>query len=469
MEVKSYDVVVTNGGAEKYIGDFTIGAMVPSFSSMNPNLVKEGTTQKVKVSFSNFEAAKDFNVLFNGTTASGLTRYGTYFIFKVPSTTAVGVYPVSVVNNGMTYYLGTIEVIGATPISPTFSDMSVKTTEEGTEAKVKVTFSNLEAASDFNVLFNGASATGMTRYGTYFTFKVPSTTAVGVYPVSVVNNGKTYDIGEFEVTVSSKVVPEPVFSDMSVKTTEEGTEAKVKVTFSNLEAASDFNVLFNGASATGMTRYGTYFIFKVPSTTAVGVYSVSVVNNGKTYDLGMFEVTAKVIPEPIFSDMSVKTAEKGTAATVKVTFSNLESIADINVLFNGVTASDIKRYATYFTFKIPNTTEVGVYPVSVAYNGKTYDLGTFEVTAKVVPEPVFSAPSPSSISVGSTKYIKVNFSNFTAASDFNVKIGDTNVLSLTRYGTYFRFKVPKTVTAGTYEIKIINNGMTYTAGTLTIS
>jgi hypothetical protein len=307
----------------------------------------------------------------------------------------------------------------------------------------------------------------MTRYGTYFIFKVPSTTAVGVYPVSVVNNGKTYDLGTFEVT--AKAVPEPVFSDMSVKTAEEGTEAKVKVTFSNLEAASDFNVLFNGASATGMTRYGTYFTFKVPSTTAVGVYPVSVVNNGKTYDLGTFEVTAKVIPEPVFSDMSVKTAEKGTAATVKVTFSNLESVADINVLFNGVTASDIKRYATYFTFKIPNTTEVGVYPVSVAYNGKTYDLGTFEVTAKAVPEPVFSAPSPSSISVGSTKYIKVNFSNFTAASDFNVKIGDTNVLSLTRYGTYFRFKVPKTVTAGTYEIKIINNGMTYTAGTLTIS
>ncbi len=461
----TYAVTMINDGITYNLGEFTVTpklVVTPTLSAMDVSTAEEGTAQVVKVYFSDMTYASDFTVLFNGTTAEGIGKYTDYFKFKVPDTTSAGTYAVTMINDGITYNLGEFTVTPKPVVTPTLSAMSVTTTEEGTAQTVKVYFSDMTYASDFTVFFNGSTASGIGTYGDYFKFKVPATTTAGTYVVTMINNGSTYALGDF--TVTPKVIPTPTLSGMSVSTTEEGTEQTVKVTFSDMEYASDFTVLFNGSTADSIGTYGDYFKFKVPATTAAGTYAVTMINNGITYALGDFTVTAKVVPTPTLSAMSVTTTEEGTAQTVKVTFSDMEYASDFTVLFNGTTASSIGTYGDYFKFKVPATTAVGNYAVTMINNGITYALGDFTVTAKVVPTPILSAMSVTTTEEGTAQTVKVTFSDMEYASDFTVLFNGSTAKSIGTYGDYFKFKVPATTAAGTYAVTMINDGITYELG-----
>ena len=380
LSPNSYVVSVVNGGIQNYIGEFVVNAKTPVIGSMDPACVEEGKSVTVRVNVTDLEYDSAFTVLIEDTTALNINTYSYKFSFKVPDTLKPGIYNVTAINGSSSYYLGTFEVIAKVITPPTLSAMSITTTEEGTAQTVKVYFSDMEYASDFNVLFNGSTAKSIGTYGDYFKFKVPATTAVGTYAVTMINDGITYELGDFIVT--PKVVPTPTLSGMSVSTTEEGTEQTVKVTFSDMEYASDFTVLFNGSTASGIGTYGDYFKFKVPATTTAGTYVVTMINNGSTYVLGDFTVTPKVVPTPTLSGMSVSTTEEGTEQTVKVTFSDMEYASDFTVLFNGSTAKSIGTYGDYFKFKVPATTAAGTYAVTMINDGITYELGDFIVTEK---------------------------------------------------------------------------------------
>ena len=466
----TYTVEMVNEGIYYSLGEFTVtpkAVPVPTLSAMDVTTTEEGTAQTVKVYFSDMTYGTDFTVNFNGTTAAGIGMYSDYFKFKVPDTTAAGTYTVEMVNEGTTYSLGEFTVTPKAVLVPTLSAMDVTTTEEGTAQTVKVYFSDMTYGTDFTVNFNGTTAEGIGMYSNYFKFKVPNTVVAGTYTVEMVNEGTTYSLGEF--TVTPKAVPVPTLSAMDVTTTEEGTAQTVKVYFSDMTYGTDFTVNFNGTTAAGIGVYSDYFKFKVPDTTAAGTYTVEMVNEGTIYSLGEFTVTPKAVPVPTLSAMDVTTTEEGTAQTVKVYFSDMSYGADFTVLFNGTTADGIGMYGDYFKFKVPNTVVAGTYTVEMVNEGTTYNLGEFIVTEKIVPIPEFTEVNPTAITAGSTSYVKVYFNNFTYGSDFNVQIADSNALSIKRYSNYFKFKIPTSIAAGTYEITVINSGNTYSAGTITIN
>ena len=374
LEVKSYDVIVTNGGQNTYIGEFVVNSKTPSFGAMDKTSCQEESTVTVKVPVSNIDYGSDFAVSMNGVNVT-VRKFSSYFKFTVPNSMAVGLYAVEVTNEGVQYAIGTFEVKAKEVPKIEFGAMDVTETEEGTTAKVKVSVSGLETyGSDFAVDMDG-TVVSVKKYAGSISFTVPSDLPAKIYTVSVVNEGITYTLGTFEV--KAKEVPKIEFGAMDVTETEEGTTAKVKVSVSGLETyGSDFAVDMDG-TVVSVKKYAGSISFTVPSDLPAKIYTVSVVNEGITYTLGTFEVKAKEVPKIEFGAMDVTESNAGTSTKVKVTVSGLVTYADdFSVNLNGNSVA-VKKYAGLIKFTVSASMPAGSYTVTVTNDGNTYTIGTY--------------------------------------------------------------------------------------------
>ena len=158
---------------------------------------EEGTTAKVTVSVSGLETyGSDFAVDMDGAVVS-VKKYAGSISFTVPSDLPAKIYTVSVVNEGITYTLGTFEVKAKEVPKIEFGAMDVTESNAGTSTKVKVTVSGLVTyADDFSVNLNGNSV-AVKKYAGLIKFTVPASMPAGSYTVTVTNDGNTYTIGTY--------------------------------------------------------------------------------------------------------------------------------------------------------------------------------------------------------------------------------------------------------------------------------
>ena len=119
---------------------------------------------------------------------------------------------------------------------------------------------------------------------TYFRFTVPASAKKGTYIVSVMNGGSSKEIGTY--VIKEKVVPEPTFGEMSVTSAKSSTQTKVKVTYSNMTYASDFNIEIGDTKVAIAYKGSSYFRFYTPVGKKPGTYDVTVTNGGKKYVIG---------------------------------------------------------------------------------------------------------------------------------------------------------------------------------------
>lgn len=458
LGVKSYDVVITNGGQKHYLGEFIVNAKIPEFGTMDVIESIVGTNTKVTVPVSNMEYQSDFAVVMNGITLK-VSKYNEKICFTVPSTMEVGNFEVQVTNDKRTYSLGYFTVKEKEVPIPEMGTMDITETEKGTSVKVTVPVKNMTYAEDFLLTFNGTEMKTV-KYTDFFTFTVPASMEVGDYPVVVRNNAVSYDLGIF--SVKAKPVPVQTFT-MTATESEEGKTAKVDVTAEGIKYASDFTVALNG-TAVKVTRYNNHFIFTVLASTAIGEYDVTVINDGVTYNLGKYTVKGKTIPTPTFT-MKSNESEEGKAVKVDIAVSNMTYASDFIVTMNDKKVS-IAKYSSYFRISIPASMTAGEYTITVKNSGKSYEVGKYTIKAKVVPAPTFKM-SVTENEEGTTTKVDVVTTDLAYAPDFAVTMNGASV-KVVKYNNHFIFTVLSSMPAGDYTVTVNNNGVKYDLGKYTV-
>ncbi len=469
LEVKSYDVVITNGGQNAYLGEFVVNPRTPVIGEMTPTECEKGIETIVKVMVSYMDYDSDFSVYMDGKEVTVTKKLADYFKVIIPTDTEVGAHTLNLINGRSSYNLGTFTVKDKEPIIATMGELSQTESLEGTEVVIKVPVTNMEYASDFKVCMNDTEVKVTKQLAGYYKFVIPKTMRAGVYTVTAVNNGINYELGIY--TINAKTPTEPQFMGMLPTENERGIDTTVTVNVSDLIYASDFQV-FLGTEKMSVTKQLTkYFKFIVGKDFPAGSYDVSIINNGKTYTLGKYDVKEKipVVENPVFGGMDVTSIEEGKSTTVKVTYSDMEYASDFAVTMNGINMTISKQLAGYFKFEVPAGLLANAYTVKVINNGAEYEIGTFNVTGKPAQTPSFGVMDITSIEEGKSATVKVTYSDMEYASDFAVTMNGTNVTVSKQLADYFKFEVSAGLPANTYIVKVINNGAEYEIGTFDVT
>lgn len=207
--------------------------------------------------------------------------------------------------------------------------------------------------------------------------------------------------------------------------------------------------------------YGTYHNLESGSLT----YEL---NDGtkKTETLNPGLITIKEPPKPVITDMTPKTGLVGEAKTVTVTASNMDYANGFRIEVGGKEVPLEFHCKTYFTFKVPTDLGEGSYSVIITNGGGIKETaGQYEYTKKPVPTMPPMDFTPKSGVVKKEKNITVSANNKklnVKKENLEITVKDTTSGSEIKIApefccnTYFTFKMPDTLTEGTYGITITN-------------
>ena len=107
-------------------------------------------------------------------------------------------------------------------------------------------------------------------------------------------------------------------------------------------------------------------------------------------------------------------------------------------------------------------------------NGKTTVIGQYTVTEAAAEEqPEITELTPNTGESGKATTVKALISTtktrLTYATDFAVSIGGEAAKVSYKGTSYFSFKTPTTLSAGTYDVEMTNNGKTTVIGQYTVT
>ena len=166
--------------------------------------------------------------------------------------------------------------------------------------------------------------------------------------------------------------------------------------------------------------------------------------------------------------IDVTSGEEGVATAVTVTATNMNYDDGFKVYVGGEEAEVTLRQLSKFRFKVPTTLSAGSYDI-VVYNGTgstALTIGQYTYTqAAAADELEVSAIDVTSGEEGVATAVTVTAKNMNYDDGFKVYVGGEEAeVTLTQLSK-FRFKVPTTLSAGSYDI-VVYNGTGSTALTI---
>ena len=273
--------------------------------------------------------------------------------------------------------------------------------------------------------------------------------------------------------ITIKEPPTPVITDMTPKTGLVGQAKMVTVTASNMDYSNGFQIEVGGKNVPLVFHCNTYFKFKVPADLGEGSYDVVITNGGGVKaTVGQYEYTKVPVPTMPPMDFTPKSGveQKENMITVSANKQKLNvKKEDLKVTVkNTTTGSEINITPafccnTYFKFKIPDTLSVATYDITITNgkNGESQNIGQYSCNPIPTPKPLDLDFTPKSGNEKVATIVKVSADgqklNMQKA-DIKVKVGDVTVPVDFACNTYFKFKVPTRLAAGTYDVTVIHKG-----------
>ena len=263
------------------------------------------------------------------------------------------------------------------------------------------------------------------------------------------------------------------FGEMSPTYGIQGEETTVKVLTKGLDYGEGFGVVVGDTPVTVSETTENYISFVVPDTLKIGSYKVKVTSGGEegtTKEVGTFTVKEKP-KEMVITGVSQTSSTVGETPTIKVTGENFNYGDGFEVTVDKKNADITAQLDSYFKFVLPSGLSTGTHVVTIT-NGITGDVYKFNYTCN--PKPT-SVPlevldyAPKSVQEGTSVIVKATKNEADYGSDFAVTVGGKAATVENKLTGYFKFTVPNTLAAGSYDIEVTNNGTTMTIGQFTYS
>ena len=312
--------------------------------------------------------------------------------------------------------------------------------------------------------------------------------AVGTYTLfqALTVSYENYDGLKKTIDVKSPVIevtdsPQSVDSDyefiLSQSYSKAGVRETVKVAANkSMVYSSDFEVKLGTIKLDVSRKSTNYFNIIIPSSVNAGEYDITIQNAGKIYNIGKYTIVgtggedSPTIEDPIdipIGDyiLNVTSSVKGVTQVVKAqttTSTSYGSDFEVKMGDTKVTLWDSYICPTYFKFYVPTSLGAGTYDVVMINNGKTKTIGTYTITEKPEETPgEYELETKEVVAGKAEQLLKVSCTKtIIYGSDFCIKVGGEIAKINETYKTsgYFKFYLPTTLSAGTYDVVMMNNG-----------
>lgn len=350
---------------------------------------------------------------------------------------------------------------------PAIGEMTPVSCVEKNKTVVTVPVTDWTFGSDFKLMFGGEELAPTSKVNDKeLKFTVSANTPIGKYDVKLINAGKTYDAGIFEV---KEYVPTFQYTGMDPDNCLQGKSGvKVKASLTGkADYAPDYAIGFykDGnlvANASISAKIQTYTTFVVPSGLAPDVYDVIATVRGKQADVGKFTINKYIPPTPEFDSITPESADNKVERQVRMFVKgNWKPASDFKVFFNGIEMKS-KASASSVVVTVPKNFEADTYSINVFNEGvETKNVGTYECTqyTYIPPTPSFKSISPESgLNKAAVLVIMQKNGGWSFASDFKVYFDDVE-MPVKYTSTMAKITVPKGFAPGIYSINVFNEGV----------
>ena len=390
-----YPITVVNpGNVTSNSVSFTLNFSVPTFSSVSPNSIPQGSGNTT-VSISGYGIYSATTVLVNGTAVSSTYVSARALTAVIPASdlTSVGTLSLKLKNptpGGGTSSALSVTVTASAP-APTVASINPTSGTAGSSFTLTVTGTNFVSGS--TIQWNGTGIATTYVSATQLTGQVTSsnTASAGTYPIAVINPGP-----QTSNSVNFTVNPALAITSLNPSSAPQGSSLTLTVNGTGFVNGS--TVEWNGGSLGTTYVSSTQLTAQVTSgnTANVGTDAVTVVNPDSTTSNSVsFTVSSGLT----VTSISPSSALTGGTATMTVTGSGFVSGAVVQ--FNGASLTTTFVSSTQLTAKVTatNTASTGVFPITVVNpGGATSNSVNFSVNNPVA---TISSVTPNTIAVGS--------------------------------------------------------------------
>ncbi|MCA6365378.1 MAG: hypothetical protein IM638_20265, partial [Bacteroidetes bacterium] len=334
------------------------------------------------------------------------------------------------------------------PVVTITSPASCPHTTKVQNMTITATVTNVTAASQVNVLFNGAAVTNFSfaLNGTVATISFPVVLNSGVNNLSITGTnsaGSDNETCQITYKPNSPTVQPPVVTITSPASCPHITKVQnmtITATITNVTAANQVSVLFNGAAVTNFTfaLNGTVATISFPVVLISGANTVAITGtNSAGSDAANCQITYTVAPPPlnppvvtITNPRSCPFASPSQTMTITATVTNVTAASQVSVLLNGqpVNPFSFALNGTVATISFNASLNSGANTVAITgTNSAGSDAANCQITYTVAPPPVnppvVTITNPRSCPFASpsqTMTITATVTNVTAASQVSV-------------------------------------------------
>jgi hypothetical protein len=523
-----------NGAIDRSDAQFTIGPTVERFAVVTPakGSIVAGSSTTTKVSATNIAGASSATIRLvrkgstnstNLVSSTNVTNLIKGVLTTIPESTSAGTYRIVVEirpTTGSTVVSDSAEF----EVLPKTTSISVSALKgsilQGASTTTEWTYSNIAATTPVVLKLidnSGTVVTNLVSTGVLSakkaTIKIPTTAAPGTYKVRLeasIKNGPTVSAESTSFTVAApNLAPRVDEIVLSKQTATSGSS--IVATWKHANVPNNTPVVIklvdrndreiSNLVTSGVTAASKKATLVIPTFTAAGTYKVrvtaNIVNGTPVSGLsGELKVDA-----PDASSVTITSSHKGSivqgaSTTTNWTFAGLLSTTPVvirlvdtsgnvvtNLVSTGLTAATKKS-----TYKIPATVAAGTYKIRVDANipgGRTVSASSdsFSVVAPdLTPTLTNLSLSTSAADVGGSVTVQWTSANLVGTVPVVVKLVKENgdeVANLVNSGLTVAskkstFKIPASVSAGTYKVRVTANiprgtSVSATTGNLVVS
>ena len=452
------DVVITNpDGTSLTLPDaYTYNAPLPgpeiTVTGVSPSSSVEGTEQKAYVTGTLMDHVIGIQV--GGVDAQIVSQSTNRAYFYVPTTLAAGTYDVAVSDDyGNTKTLTAAYTVTAKPVEPSFTITGI-TPATSMEGKTQqVTISGTKLTDTATVRVAGKDITPDSTAEKSVVATIPSTLAVGVYDVVVVDSKGHEETLKDAYEVTAKPTSAAFeLTGVSPANSEEGATKKAYVSGTSMNEVKKIQV--GGVDAELVSTSTNRAYFYVPTSLTVGVYDIVCADEyGNTKTLAAaYTIDPKPV-EPPFTVTSVSpaTSVEGKEQQITIAGTKLSDTALVRLGSTDITPDSVA--ATSVKATVPSTVAPGTYDITVIDSSNQAE--TLASAYTVTPKPTEASFELKGISVNTsveeeTKKVYVSGTSMTKVTGVQVGGKDAELVSTSSNRAYFY--IPKTLTAGTYDV-----------------
>ncbi|MCU0432896.1 MAG: hypothetical protein MUC87_05530 [Bacteroidia bacterium] len=447
--------------------------------------------QTITAATQNVASAANVQVTQNGQSVTNFTFNSATGVVSFPANLQTGsnLYQITVTNqfgmaNDATTIMYNFTPAPAKPVVTITNPASCPHTTKVQNMTITATVTNVTAASQVSVIFNGATITNFSfaLNGTMATISFPVVLNSGVNNLTISGtNAAGSDIKTCQITYkpNSPTVQPPVVTITSPASCPHTTKVQnmtITATVTNVTAASQVSVLFNGAAVTNFSfaLNGSVATISFPVVLNSGVNTLSITGtNSAGSDAETCQITYKpntpaVLPPDvtITNPRSCPFTVNTQTLTITATVTNVTAASQVSVLLNGVAVNPFSfaLNGSVATISFTASLNSGVNTVSITgTNSAGSDVAdcqiTYTASAPTVNPPVVTITSPQSCphnTKSQNMTVSATVTNVTAASQVSVLFNNKPVTNFTfaLNGNVATISFPVTLNAGANSISI---------------